>query len=311
MNNEKNILVTGNKGFVGTNLTDYFRKARYSVVGITRKPKDNNEIDYNHLNFEVWNNALAVVHLAGKAHDLKDVANDNEYFQVNTELTKRLFNQFLKSNCEVFIYMSSVKAVADTVENILTEECEPNPLTAYGKSKRAAEKYLLAQKLLNNKKLYILRPCMIHGSGNKGNLNLLYQLIKKGIPYPLGTFDNKRSFLSVENLCFIIAHLIEQKPGSGIYNLADDEAISTNKLVKIIGEASGRKPKIWKFPKVIIVSLAKIGTFLKLPFNSEKIQKLTEDYVVSNSKIKKTLGIQFPTNTREGLMKTIKSFQNR
>lgn len=303
------ILVTGNTGFVGQNLTTYLQKLEYSIKGISRRPKSINEINYDALTKEIWNRADAMIHLAGKAHDLKGVSNDSEYLKVNTNLTKNLFNQFLNSDCKIFIYMSSVKAVADEVEGVLTEEVIPKPVTVYGKSKLAAEKYLLAQHVPKDKRFYILRPCMIHGPGNKGNLNVLYQLVHKGIPYPLGGFQNKRSFLTVENLCFIIEKLMHKLPESGVYNIADDDVISTVKLVKLIGEVSGKNSKIWKLPKPFIVVLGKIGTIMQLPFNSEKLQKLTENYVVSNTKIKQALDISLPVTSIEGLSTTIKSFQ--
>jgi hypothetical protein len=70
---------------------------------------------------------------------------------------------------------------------------------------------------------------MIHGEGNKGNLNLLYQLVSKGLPWPLGNFKNQRSFLSIENLCFVIREIVERNDILfGIYQVADDEALSTN-----------------------------------------------------------------------------------
>lgn len=311
MRQEKNILITGATGFVGTNLTSYLNSLGYKTTGITRTPKSTKALSYASLSLKKWNEAYAMVHLAGKAHDLKGVSNDAEYFEVNTELTKDVFNQFLKSDCTVFIYMSSVKAAADEVVGELTEEVTPNPVTVYGKSKLAAENYVLAQQLPANKKVYILRPCMIHGPGNKGNLNLLYQLVSKGIPYPLGAFENKRSFLSVENLCFVIEQLIKLQPESGVYNIADDEAISTNELVTIIGEGSGKKVKILTISKALILGVGKIGTFLRLPINEEKLQKLTENYVVNASKIKKVLNVSLPENVNDGLLKTITSFKNK
>src|SRR5690606_8143065 len=123
-------------------------------------------------------------------------------------------------------------AVADTVEGPLTEDSLANPLTPYGKSKREAEKYLLAQELPIGKRLFIIRPCMIHGPGNKGNLNLLYKVVEKGLPWPLAAFHNQRSFLSIDNLSFLInAMLIDPDLPSGVYNFADDESLSTNELV--------------------------------------------------------------------------------
>lgn len=305
------ILITGNNGFVGTNLTLYLNNLGYTTTGITRNPKSTNEINYNSLSTEIWDESDVIIHLAGKAHDLKNTSNEQEYFEVNTELTKTLYQQFLKSTCKVFIYMSSVKAVADKVATTLTEDVEPTPATPYGKSKLAAEQYLLSQKLPKGKFLYILRPCMIHGPGNKGNLNLLYKLVSKGIPYPLGAFKNKRSFLSIENLNFLILELLKQKPSSGVYNAADDEAIATTDLIKLMSESLDKKPRIVSVTPKFVKVLATFGTLVKLPFTKEKLQKLTENYVVSNQKIKDTLNIQLPVSTKKGLIRTIKSFNNK
>jgi len=304
-----NILISGITGFVGGNLKEYLQ-GKYKVTGISRKSNPEQAIiAYQELSEENLNNITAFVHLAGKAHDLKKTADENEYFEVNTELTKSVFDTFLESKCEVFIYMSSVKAAADTVEGVLTEEVAPTPVTAYGKSKLAAENYILSKEIPANKRVYILRPCMIHGPDNKGNLNLLYGFVSKGIPYPFGKYQNKRSFVSVENLCFIIHELIENKKiESGVYNIADDQSISTNELVSIIASTIGKPNRILKTSKFIINILAKIGDFLPIPINSERLQKLTENYEVSNDKIIKALQKQLPLSTKEGIEKTIKSF---
>jgi len=311
MNKDSKILITGVTGFVGTNLTLYLNSLGYATMGINRNPKSTKEISYNSLSKEIWDTSFAMVHLAGKAHDLKKTSNESEYFEVNTELTKKLFQQFLESECSIFIYMSSVKAVADKVAKILTEDVDSKPITVYGKSKLAAEQYLLEKKLPKGKKLYILRPCMIHGPGNKGNLNLLYKLVSKGIPYPLGAFKNKRSFLSIENLNFIILELLKQKPASGIYNVADDKALATTDLIKLISESLDKKPRIISVNAKIIKVLASFGSILKLPFSKEKLQKLTENYVVSNQKIKDILNIQLPVSAKKGLIRTFKSFNNK
>ena len=155
-----------------------------------------------------------------------------------------------------------------------------------------------------------MRPCMIHGPGNKGNLNLLYGVVSKGIPWPLGAFENRRSFTSVANLCFVIDGLLTKDVPSGIYHMADDEALSTNELIQVICEALGKKAHIWRVPKGLMATVARIGGCLHLPLNPLRMQKLTENYVVSNAKIKAALGIdQMPVRAKEGLMETIRSFK--
>lgn len=303
------ILITGLTGFVGVNIEKHL-KDRYFLQGISRN-KNKVLISYKGLNKEVFDSSKAFIHLAGKAHDLKKTSNDEEYFEVNTELTKKLYDQFLQSTCEVFIYMSSVKATADEVVGVLEETNTSKPVTAYGKSKLAAETYILSKEIPKNKRIYILRPCMIHGPNNKGNLNLLYSFVSKGIPYPFGKYENERSFLSVENLCFVIKELLTNTEIlSGIYNVADDDTLSTKNLVKVIGESIDKKVSIFNTPKFIINTIAKIGDFFPLPVNSERVQKLTENYVVSNTKIKRAIQKELPLTVEQGISVTIKSFNN-
>jgi nucleoside-diphosphate-sugar epimerase len=289
------IYITGGTGFVGLNLIEYL--GPYFTFN---KHQKNSLITIDH-DF--------VIHLAGKAHDLKNVSSPDEYYKVNTELTKDIFDAFLASNSKVFITISSVKAIADEVENELTEDSPPNPFTDYGKSKLLAEQYILSQLIPENKRVYILRPCMIHGNGNKGNLNLLYNLVSTGLPWPLGLFKNARSYLSIENLCFIIRELIEREDiPSGVYNIADDTPLSTNELIKMIAESKGKKVKILHINTKLIKLFARLGDFLKLPLNSEKLQKLTESYIVSNNKIKQAIAKPLPVSSKEGLKRTFQSF---
>jgi nucleoside-diphosphate-sugar epimerase len=296
------IVITGSNGFVGKNLGLHFKNFKGFEVKFlnVRIPFSADDIT----------NSDVLIHLAGKAHDLKKTSSDDEYFRVNTDLTRRLFDLFLKSKVKDFIYFSSVKAVADTVDGELTEDIEPRPITAYGQSKLLAERYLLSKILPEGKRLFILRPCMIHGPGNKGNLNLLYKVVEKGVPYPLAAYHNQRSFLSIANLNYIIERLITDGTiSSDVFNVADDEALATNEVIKVISLANRSKPRLWKISKVLVNSLAKVGDLLHLPLNTERLQKLTESYVVSNAKIKAALGInKLPLTVKDGLTVTIKSF---
>lgn len=257
----------------------------------------------------------AVIHLAGKAHDLKNRAGAQVYFDVNTELTKKIFSWFLKSSAKQFYFFSSVKAVADFVPgSVLTEEVVPAPIGPYGESKIAAENFIREQfdfggNAASEKHVYIVRPCMIHGPGNKGNLNLLYAVVRRGLPWPLGAFENRRSFLSVENLEFILTQMLEKAPPSGIYNVADDEPLSTNALVGAICEALGKRASIVNIPAGLMRLAAAVGTLLHLPFNKERLNKLTENYVVSNEKIKRALDTErLPISVRDGIIRTIRWF---
>ena len=311
------ILITGIHGFVGTNLVKELSR-KHSIFGldIVNPIKEGIKFTYKweDLDTEKMPEVDAIIHLAGKAHDTKNEAAAEVYFKVNRDLTIKIFDYFLAhENIKKFVFFSTAKAAADRVEGVLTEDVVPSPVGPYGESKIEAEKYLLSKMeevRSKSKDVYIFRPCMIHGPGNKGNLNLLYGVVKKGIPWPLGAFENRRTFTSIENICFAVNGVLTKDVESGIYNMGDDEALSTNELIEEICKSLGKKAHIWKLPKGLMTGLAKLGGILHLPLNPERLQKLTENYVSSNAKIKKALGVkEMPVNAREGLKRTLESFK--
>jgi nucleoside-diphosphate-sugar epimerase len=302
------ILITGIHGFVGSNLIASYR-GQHTIYGldIVSPHKEGVVATFAWDRFDSIPPVDVIIHLAGKAHDTRKQTNAELYFEINTGLTQKVYNWFLKSEAKTFIFFSSVKAAAEIVEECLTEDVIPKPIGPYGESKLAAENYI-SEKMSESKRVYILRPSMIHGPDNKGNLNLLYKLVSKGIPWPLGVFKNGRSFTSIGNIQYIVSRLMEGEIESGIYNVADDEALSTNYLIQLIAESNGRKTKIWMVNKKMIYFLSRIGDFLMLPLNSERLKKLTESYIVSNSKLKKALGIErMPISTEEGMKNTLSS----
>lgn len=323
-----NILITGIHGFVGSNLV-LALKEHHVLYGLDIISPDKEgvvrtfawkDIEATSLPIQNLPQFDAIIHLAGKAHDTKNQSAAQVYFDINTGLTQKIFDFFLESQIKKFIFFSSVKAAANSVVgDALRENVIPTPVGPYGESKIAAENYILDKlnvengKLKtpsqNNKQVYILRPCMIHGSGNKGNLNLLYNVVKKGIPWPLGDFENRRSFTSIDNLCYVVDGLLTKNVASGIYHMGDDEALSTNELITLMCTVLGRKPQIWKVNRRMMEGCARLGTLLHLPLNTERLCKLTENYVVSNTKIKAALGIdKMPVRASDGIVKTIESF---
>ncbi len=310
-----NILITGINGFVGSNFTKDWGE-RYNLYGldISQQAKEGVVKTYSWDELDKLEALDAVVHLAGKAHDTDNTNDANVYFDVNTGLTQKVFDWFLQSDAKSFVFFSSVKAAADYVPgSVLTEDVNPAPVGPYGESKIKAEEYILSKRAeyeSKYKNVYIVRPAMIHGPGNKGNLNLLYNVIKSRIPWPLGDFENKRSFCSIDNISYVTEQLIvKDDVDSGIYNVCDDEAISTNELITAMCESMDIRARVWKIPKAIISGVAKMGTKLRLPLNALRLQKLTENYVVSNEKIKKALGVsELPMSAKDGIKKTVKSF---
>lgn len=313
------ILISGTTGFVGKHLKAYFQAKfpNIQILELNRSKKESNQtLIWDEIKLGNLPEVSSYVHLAGMAHDTKNTTNEEAYFEINTNLTTLLFERFLASNAKQFIYISSVKAAADHLESVLTEACIPNPQTAYGRSKLAAEHSIerlyadyLSAHPTTEKKYYILRPCMIHGPGNKGNLNLLVNFTNKGIPYPLAAFKNKRSYLSVFNMVFLIAKILERNIPSGIYQLADNESISTNDLIDLISETNHKKIYKLNIPQKGVRFLFHLFDYMHFPIGTEQLDKLVESYQVSNHKILQALGVQLPIATREGLKITINSFK--
>lgn len=293
------IIILGASGFVGSNLL----KELNNCTGVSLRNSN-------------WKKELVdskiIINLVGKAHDHDGRATKEDYKYANVEIAKQVYSAFVDSSAEILIHISSLAAVEEYEARIPLMENDPcSPQSWYGKTKREAESWLLNQKPNGEKKVFVLRPPMIHGPGDKGNLRVLFNFFSKGLPYPLGAFKNQRSFICIDNFIYFIEEIIEKyntlKPG--LYHLADDEAISTHDIVEVINEVTGKKILILSLPKFLIKGISKVGDFIPLPLNSIKLRKMTSTLLVSNKKLKSELNIDsLRVKAKEGVRKTIKSF---
>lgn len=298
------LVIFGSSGFIGRNLLKSLSlNASVHTVSL-RKPSWENDIE---------DSSNIFINLIGKAHDHKGTATEDDYYFVNVELTKQVFEVFKKSNAKLFIHISSLAALEEFKSTKPLEEDDYcRPVSFYGKSKRQAEEWLLEQELPIDKKIIIIRPPMVHGPGDKGNLALLYKIISKGIPYPLSAFKNNRSFISINNFVFYINKIIEKSEelDNGIYHISDNETASTDDIIAIIKNVENIKMPNVNLPKFFVKGIAKLGDFLPIPLNTKKLNKMTSDLLVSSEKIKKALSIhKLPLTAKEGLEITIQSFK--
>lgn len=294
------IIVLGASGFIGQHLLSSLGGG---TIGASLRDR-------------AWRSEVAeadvVINLVGKAHDHKGTADEQDYYFANVELAKQVYSAFVESSARLLLHVSSLAAVEEFESQVpLTEEQACQPLSWYGQSKRAAEEWLKAQEIPLGKKLIIVRPPMVHGPGDKGNLGLLYKLISKGIPYPLSSFNNARAFISIDNFSFFIQQIIDKRDMlvSGIYHISDDETISTKEIIEIIQMVTGKNVTNLALPKFLVKGIAKIGDVIPITLNTKRLKKMTSDLLVSNEKIKQALGIErLPLTAKEGLEKTIRSF---
>lgn len=298
------ISIIGASGFIGQNLYACLIKQFVVQKLSLRKSTWKDDLKY----------CDCFINLVGKAHDHNGTATEKDFYYANLELAKQVFDAFINSDAKLLIHISSLAALEEFQSSIpLREVANPMPNSWYGKSKRAGEEWLLNQMLPEGKKLIILRPPMVHGPGDKGNLGLLYKLISKGIPYPLASFNNQRSFISIDNFNYFIQEIIKRqdKLSSGIYHIADDKPIATNTIISIIKNVENKNIPNLSLPKSLVKLIAKIGDVIPIPLNTIRLKKMTSDLVLSNEKIKTALGIEkLPLTAEEGIQKTIKSFKN-
>ena len=244
------ILVTGASGFIGNFLLTALRDAGHEVRAASRSRVEQQGIDYvlaPELGPDAdWSRALngvdAVIHLAGRAHvPSKNADSETEelHFCINTEGTRALADQAAAAGLKHFVFVSSCHAVAAESEVQITEKTQSNPLTAYGRSKLEAER-AIGKALSNTACAWtILRPPLVYGKGNRANFGLLLKLVKGGIPMPLGSVRNRRSFVYVENLVdVIVACLGNPKAFGKNYLPSDGEDVSTPELIRKIAKAN-------------------------------------------------------------------------
>lgn len=299
-----NIVLVGHTGFVGKSIlnANCFKNDNFILIGRAELTKDQFCNDFY--------SADVLIYTAGIAHDISGKIKEQDYYDVNVELLKKVYDHYLKSNIKSFIYFSSIKAVTDKSESIITEDTKPQPKTIYGITKLIAEKYI-QERTVYGKTYYILRPTMIHGPGNKGNLNVLYKYLNSGSPWILGSFKNERSFASISNVLFVLNILARtQKVPEGVYNVCDDNAVSMNRIVDLFEIACNKKIVKLYFGKRIFNAAARVGDLLRLRINSLFLEKITETFLVSNIKIRKFIETDLPLTSEEGLIMTFKNMSN-
>jgi nucleoside-diphosphate-sugar epimerase len=275
------IIVTGAGGFVGLHFVEY-NKERYQIKTLSLKNDNWKQEDLRGYD--------AVVHLAGKAHEM-NVIDDQIYYTVNTELTKQLFEKTSAEGVSHFIYISSTKVYGDDITTVLTEQSPYAADDAYGKSKQQAEEYLLGRQSANQQ-IAIVRPPLVYGPGVKGNMIKMLRLCAKKIPLPFGSTGNRRSMVYVLNLVALINTIIDKKAG-GVFVAGDAQPLSTTELVSGIRGAMNRKPGLISIPGLMrrIIKKIKPGLYTRL-FGS---------FEVNNSLTNNTLSFTPPFSSRQGM----------
>jgi UDP-glucose 4-epimerase len=263
------VLVTGASGFVGRHLAPALVLDGWRVRAALRKLTGNDEevlIDSIGPATD-WRAALAdveaVVHLAARVHHPNEEQASELYNIVNTEGTLRLARCAASAGVRQFVYISTILVNGSSTDGRapFREDDIPSPRGVYGRSKAAAEAGLEQMSGHDGMQVTVIRPPLIYGAGAIGNFRLLARAVQTGIPLPLGSIDNRRAFLSVQNLVsFIINRLSRVDMKFDIFLVADSEQVSTPDFVRHIASAMGASARLVPMPVAALqLSLKMVG----------------------------------------------------
>jgi len=317
----KRVLVTGASGFIGHNLVLALIERGIDVVALSRTPGNRPQSRVEHRTADVtdglsmrgtMDDCDTVIHLAGLAHKIAYSLSDADFDRVNVDGTQNVLEEAARSGVVRFIFLSSAGVGGSFSTRPLTEDEVPKPGEAYARSKVRAEQVVRSNVKNDHLWTAILRPPMVYGPGDPGNLPRLASVIRKGVPLPFGAVSNARSVVFVGNLVHAIMLLIEREPGNGdIFYVADDTPISTADLAREIGSALGTPARIISVPKQVLTSLARAGDFIarvrRFPFTSRELNKLTGTLVVDDSKLRRASGYKPRVTTSAGIRETFSS----
>lgn len=232
---KKTLMITGASGFIGSNFIERY-KGKYNIIPVDLLKIKSEEIDFRGVD--------TVLHLAALVHQMKGAPRE-KYFEVNTELTRRVAEEAKKQGVRHFVFYSTVKVYGydgDLYNHnmVLNEESECKPMNdPYGESKWEAEKILRSLED-DNFKIGIIRPPMVYGKGVKGNMESLIKLVKMLPILPFNYDKNRRSLVNIENLMYLTTLVID-KEASGVFLPLDEKNISLKEIVEGIEKAYNLK----------------------------------------------------------------------
>jgi nucleoside-diphosphate-sugar epimerase len=263
------VLVTGASGFIGRHIAPALARNGWIVRGAVRRPTGaTEEVLIDGIGPATdWQAALAdvdaVVHLAARVHHQHEDHAVELYRNVNIEGTLHLARQAARAGARDFIFISTVLVHGRSNDGRapFREDDVPTPRGLYGTSKAAAETGLnhLAQD--SAMRVTVIRPPLIYGDGAKGNFALLEKAVGLGIPMPFADVDNRRAFLSVENLASFVLHRLSHPTGDKfqIFLVADDEQVSTPDFIERLAKAAGKSARLFHMPRPLLRALLKVS----------------------------------------------------
>lgn len=311
-----NILVTGANGFVGSSLLHRLsRDIGCSAIGMARKLLPgavSNLVVDDLVSWEDCDGRLkevdAIVHCAARVHVMQDAVTDplSEFRRVNVDGTLNLARQAVDAGVKRFIYISSVKVNGEATDGEPFGPYQtPHPQDPYGISKQEAEEGLHVLARATGLEVVIIRPPMVYGPGVKGNFRSMMKAVQYGIPLPLGSVQNMRSLVALDNLVDLIkVCLVHPDAPGNTFMVSDGEDISTAELLRKIAGAFHRRSMLFPSPQKWL------STTLSLLGYSGIAERLCGSLQVDISHTENVLGWSPVVTMEEQLMKMADEFQS-
>lgn len=308
------IAVTGANGFLGSAVVARLLRDLNNVSACVRRndrsvPDGAQVVRLGDLSIHLgWSDVVAgldaVIHCAARVHVMQDTALDPlaAFREVNVDGTMNLARQAAAAGVKRFVFLSSVKVNGESTPRLrsLTEDDRPNPQDAYGRSKLEAERGLLQISKETGMQVAIIRPPLVYGPGVKANFSALMGAVRRGLPLPLGSVNNKRSFVALDNLVdFIATCITHPKAANQIFLVSDGQDLSTTELIRCMATAAGVPARLIPVP---VWALQAIGALLG---KGDAVQRLCGNLQVDISKAQSLLGWTPPISVEEGLRRAM------
>lgn len=308
-----NILLTGATGFVGSRLADLLlHRTSHQLTSAVRRQGTvvcGQEVVVDSLNADTdWSKAVlnqkVVIHAAARAHVMSDQSSDpiEEYRKVNVEGTLNLARQSVEAGVQRFVYISSIKVNGEQTApgKPFTERDAPAPSDPYGVSKMEAEEGLIELARNTELEVVIVRPPLVYGPGARGNFASMLNLVTRQLPLPLGSVNNKRSLVALDNLVDLIITCVEHPAAANqVFLVSDGHDVSTTELLRAVARAMGKSSRLLPIPaSVLVIGAAVLG-------KKAVAQRLLGSLQVDISKARDLLDWEPPLSLEEGLFKAV------
>lgn len=259
------LLVTGATGFVGRSLIEALKLSEHDAIPCVRKEAGlRGERLVGTLDGSTdWSSLLAechvVIHLAARVHVMKEKSEDplQEFRKTNVAGTLNLARQAAAIGVKRFVFLSSVKVNGESTDAgaVFSSSSSPRPEDPYGISKLEAEQGLQKIAAATGMEIVIIRAPLVYGRGVGANFARLVELVRKEIPLPFGSLDNRRSLIAIDNLTSFISLCVSHPKAAGeTFLVSDDEDVSTAELVRRIAAAEGRSITLWPIPVWLLMT---------------------------------------------------------